>query len=160
MEEALAYYQLMEDFKLTQEEVAKKLGKQRSSVANFLRILKLPRDVVELLQKELLSFGHAKILAGVDDRVKVIRLANTAVSEKLSVRELEKLSKKKNIEAKEKEPTKSHYDSAKLDMYKQKLEQKTGFHFQIKDGKNGAGQLVVKFNNEAEFNDIYEFLLS
>jgi ParB family chromosome partitioning protein len=63
VEEALAYYQLMNEYKLTQEDVAKKLGKERSTVANFLRILNLPRPVIDLLQKEMLSFGHAKILA-------------------------------------------------------------------------------------------------
>jgi len=60
VEEALAYFQLMNEYKLSQEEVAKKLGKERSSVANFLRILNLPRPIIDMLQKELLSMGHAK----------------------------------------------------------------------------------------------------
>ena len=68
VEEALAYYQLMNEYKLTQEDVAKKLGKERSTVANFLRVLNLPRPVIDLLQKEILSFGHAKILASVKER--------------------------------------------------------------------------------------------
>ena len=66
-EEALAYYQLMNEFSLTQEEVAKKIGKERSTIANFLRILKLPREVVQYLQREEISFGHAKVLAAVKD---------------------------------------------------------------------------------------------
>src|SRR5690606_3661162 len=92
----LAYYQLMEDFQRTQEEVAKKLGKERSSIANYLRILKLPREVIEKLQKEELSFGHAKVLAAVKEREQIIRLANECVVGELSVRELEELSKKNN----------------------------------------------------------------
>lgn len=160
VEEALAYFQLMEDFQLTQEEVAKKVGKERSTVANFLRILKLPRDVVELLQKELLSFGHAKVLAAVKDREHCIRVANEAVAKKLSIRETEKLIKAKKKNNKEVvEPTNTFFED-KLDSYKQKLEQRTGFHFGIKSNKKGGGQVLLNFSNEAEFNDIYEFLLN
>ncbi len=157
VEEALAYYQLMEDFQLTQEEVAKKLGKERSSIANYLRILKLPREVIEKLQKEELSFGHAKILAALKEREQVIRLANECVLNSLSVRELEALSKKTNKPkvAKETNP----FYNEKLEDCREKLERSTGFHFQIKSKKTGQGQVVLKFNNEAEFNDIYEYLL-
>ncbi|WP_417337017.1 ParB/RepB/Spo0J family partition protein [Halobacteriovorax marinus] len=158
VEEALAYYQLMDEFNLTQEEVAKKLGKERSTVANFLRILKLPRDVIELLQKELLSFGHAKVLAAEKDREKAIRFANEAATNNLSIRELEKLIKsKKNF--KEPKTTNPFFDE-KLDSLKQKLEKKTGFHFQLTSKKNGAGQVVLKYSNEAEFNDIFEYLMN
>jgi ParB family chromosome partitioning protein len=157
VEEALAYYHLMNEYGLNQEEVAKKLGKERSSVANYLRILKLPREVVELLQKEQLSFGHAKILASIKEREKAIRLANVAVEDGMSVRELEKLSKKKVAPAKERKPV---YEAEKLDQYRQKLENKTGFHFKLAAKNNGSGQVTIKFSNEAEFNDIYEYLLT
>ncbi len=158
VEEALAYFQLMEDYQMTQEDVAKKLGKERSTIANYLRILKLPRDVVEMLQKELLSFGHAKVLAAEKERERIIRLANQAVVEQLSVRELEKLMKSK---VKSSSSSKSNpFFNEKLDQLRQKLEQGTGYHFQIKSGKGGAGTIALKFNNEAEFNDIYEYLMT
>jgi len=79
VEEALAYFQLMNEYKLTQEEVAKKLGKERSTIANFLRVLSLPRPVIDLLQKEFLSLGHAKVLAVVKEAEEAIRLANETV---------------------------------------------------------------------------------
>jgi len=158
VEEALAYYQLMNEYKLTQEEVAKKLGKERSSVANFLRILNLPRPVLELLQKEQLSFGHAKILVGVKEREDAIRHANDAVLNNWSVRELENALKGKKT-LKEKAPKSNPYFDEKLDQFRKLLEQKTGYHFAISSGKNGSGQVIMKFSNEAEFNDIYEFLL-
>ena len=156
VEEALAYYQLMNDFELTQEEVAKKLGKERSTVANFLRILKLPREVIDYLQKENLSFGHAKVLASVKEREKAIRLENEAIAEELSVRELEKRIKKKNS-AKIK-PETNEVDS-RMDSLKQKLERRTGYHFDIKSKKPGVGEIVIKFTNEAEFNDIFDYLI-
>ncbi|MBT3584358.1 MAG: ParB/RepB/Spo0J family partition protein [Halobacteriovoraceae bacterium] len=158
VEEALAYYTLMNDYNLTQEEVAKKLGKERSSIANYLRVLKLPRTIIEMVQKELLSFGHAKILASAKEREEAIRFANLAVDQGLSVRELEKLIKSRRNPKISKELDREGLD--KLDSLRQKLEQRTGWHFGISQKKNGAGQITLKFSNEAEFNDIYEYLLT
>jgi ParB family chromosome partitioning protein len=157
VEEALAYFQLMEEFKLTQEEVAKKIGKERSTIANFLRILKLPRDVISLLKEEKLSFGHAKVLAVVKDPEHTKRLANIAVEQNLSVRELEGLVNKKTKTVKENDSV--HNFAQKLEPLKNKLEQKTGFHFKLNGKKNGSGLVTIKFNNEAEFNDIYQYLM-
>jgi ParB family chromosome partitioning protein len=156
VEEALAYYQLMSEFELTQEEVAKKVGKERSSIANFLRILKLPRQVIDLVQKDHLSFGHAKVMASEQDRDKVIRLANQAAVESWSVKELEKQLKKKMTPLSN---TVEKKDNSKVDQFRQKLEQSTGFHFSLKSKTNGTGEIVIKYSNEAEFNDIYEYLL-
>lgn len=158
VEEALAYFQLMNEFELTQEEVAKKVGKERSTIANFLRILKLPKDVIVSLQKDLLSFGHAKILVGVNDDEMTKRLANEVITKGLSVRELEELAKKS------KKPTKKGANDNKFiaEQYTQlrnKLEQKTGYHFDVKAKKNGAGEITIKFSNEAEFNDIFSYLM-
>lgn len=157
VEEALAYYQLMEEFKLTQEEVAKKIGKDRSTIANFLRILKLPRDVVKLLQTEQLSFGHAKVLAAIKEDELVKRLALETVEKKLSVRELEELASKKPKAAKIAKNKDSFAD--KLAPLKDKLESKTGFHMNLKGKKNGSGLITIKFNNEAEFNDIFNYFM-
>jgi ParB family chromosome partitioning protein len=157
VEEALAYFQLMEEFKLTQEEVAKKIGKERSTIANFLRILKLPRGVISLLQKEQISFGHAKVLASVKDADITKRLAESAAMEKWSVRELEKAIRARKKTAVEGKP--NQFFDERIDFIKNKLEKKTGFHFDIKSKSNGAGNMVIKFNNEAEFNDVFEFLM-
>lgn len=157
VEEALAYFQLMNEFELTQEEVAKKIGKERSTIANFLRILKLPKDVIVSLQKELLSFGHAKILVGMNDDEVIKRLANEVIANNLSVRELEELAKKN------KKPMKKASDNGfiteQYNQLKNKLEQKTGYHFNVKGKKNGAGEIAIKFSNEAEFNDIFAYLM-
>jgi ParB family transcriptional regulator, chromosome partitioning protein len=158
VEEALAYFQLMNEFELTQEEVAKKIGKERSTIANFLRILKLPKDVIVSLQKELLSFGHAKVLVSMNDDELTKRLANEVIAKNLSVRELEELAKNSK-----KKPKMSGKDNKFLtEQYtqlKNKLEQKTGYHFDVKGKKHGAGEIVIKFGNEAEFNDIFSYLM-
>ena len=155
VEEALAYYQLMNEFSLTQEEVAKKIGKERSTIANFLRILKLPREVVQYLQREELSFGHAKVLAAVKDDEQAKRYAREAIESKYSVRELERVIKKKKASAPKE--TNKFFDE-KVDALKSKLEAKTGYHFDLKTKPNGAGTISIKYSNEAEFNDIFEYL--
>ncbi len=159
VEEALSYYQLMSEFELTQEEVAKKIGKERSTIANFLRILKLPREVIGMVQKEQLSFGHAKVLVSVKDDERVKRLANDVLADNLSVRELEQLIKSGN---KKKKPIveKNKYFDSRLDSLKNKLEKKTGFQFAVNSSDKGAGSINIKFSNEAEFNDIYEYLMT
>ena len=158
VEEALAYFQLMNEFKLTQEEVAKKIGKERSTIANFLRILKLPKEVIVSLQKDLLSFGHAKILVGVSDDEIVKRLSNEVIAHGLSVRELEELAKKSKKVVKT-IPSDNKFITEQYTQLKNKLEQKTGYHFDVKPKKNGAGEITIKFSNEAEFNDIFSYLM-
>lgn len=158
VEEGLAYFQLMNDFGLTQEEVAKKIGKERSTIANFLRILRLPQEVVMLLNKEQLSFGHAKVLVAISEAELIKRMANEAATKQLSVRELEELVKKSRPgkAAKEKD---SKFIDERYTQLRGRLEKKTGFHFGMKTGKNGSGSITIKFSNEAEFNDIFSYLM-
>lgn len=157
VEEALAYYQLMNEFNLTQEEVAKKIGKDRSTIANFLRILKLPREVLQMIQKEELSFGHAKVLVAVKEDEMIKRLALEVAQNQLSVRELELLIKKQSKPTPKKA---NHFFDEKIDAIKKKLEVKTGYHIDINSKPNGSGTIVFKYGNEAEFNDIFEFIIS
>ncbi|MBL7665405.1 MAG: ParB/RepB/Spo0J family partition protein [Bacteriovoracaceae bacterium] len=156
VEEALSYYQLMEEFSLTQEEVAKKIGKERSTIANFLRILKLPREVISMVQKEALTFGHAKILSGLKEREDIIRLANRVVAEGLSVRELEKLSTQRSKPLSDKT---NPFFNQSAQSFKEKLEKRTGYHFDIASKSNGSGTIKIKFEDEAQFNDIFQFLM-
>ena len=81
------------------------------------------------------------------------------VADSLSVRETEKLLKKKVSTPSARSETNKLLNK-KLDQFKDKLEQKTGYHFKLSTNKSGGGQFSIKFSNEAEFNDIYEFLLS
>lgn len=89
LEEATAYQRLMEEFSMTQEQVATRVGKSRSSVANTLRLLQLPASIQRLLREGQLSAGHARALLGTPDRSFQESLARTIVNEKLSVREVE-----------------------------------------------------------------------
>src|SRR3954471_12074803 len=89
IEEGEGYHKLSEDFGLTHQEIAETVGKDRTTVANMLRVLQLPAPVKRLLQDRKLTIGHAKVLLGLDDPAEIGRLANEIVGEGLSVRELE-----------------------------------------------------------------------
>jgi ParB family transcriptional regulator, chromosome partitioning protein len=91
IDEALGYFQLMQDFALTQEEVATRMGKDRASVANHLRLLKLPEAIIDDLKRQILSFGHGKVLLSLDDQDLRLRARAQIVQKKLSVRETEQL---------------------------------------------------------------------
>lgn len=91
VDEGLAYLQLMEEFTLTQEEVAKRVGKERATVANYVRLLKLPQAIIDDLKKQALSFGHGKALLGLDDNDARLLARAQIVERRLSVRDTEAL---------------------------------------------------------------------
>lgn len=91
VDEALAYFQLMQDFTLTQEEVAARVGKDRATVANYLRLLRLPEAIIDDLKRSILSFGHGKALLSLDDVDNRLRARAIIVEKRLSVRDAEAL---------------------------------------------------------------------
>ena len=95
-EEAVAYDRLMREFGLSQEEIAGQLGKSRPAVANALRLLDLPEEVVKMLVDGVLTAGHGRTLLGLKDRNQIVPLANRCVSRNLSVREMEQVVKQAN----------------------------------------------------------------
>jgi ParB family transcriptional regulator, chromosome partitioning protein len=89
IEEGEGYHRLTHEFGLTQQQIAETVGKDRTTIANMLRVLQLPPSVRKLLQEGKLTMGHAKVLLGLDDQAKIVSLANEIVGEGLTVRELE-----------------------------------------------------------------------
>jgi ParB family chromosome partitioning protein len=91
IDEALAYAQLAEDFTLTQEEVAVRVGKDRATVANHMRLLRLPEAVIDDLKKQILTFGHGKALLSLEDNDARLQIRAQVVEKRLSVRDTEAL---------------------------------------------------------------------
>jgi ParB family chromosome partitioning protein len=115
MEEAAAYQQLIEDFNLTQEEVAHKVGKSRSAVTNLLRLFQLPPQVQRLVAEGRVSAGHAKALLGTPDRAFQEALARRVVAEGLTVRDVEEAIRQRNgIGATDRSPASPSAVAAKL----------------------------------------------
>jgi ParB family chromosome partitioning protein len=95
IEEAEAYARLAGEFKLTQQQIAEKVGKERATVANSLRLLQLPQQVREMIVRNEISQGHAKVLLSLPDATQQLELARKVMTQKLSVRQLEKMAAKK-----------------------------------------------------------------
>jgi ParB family chromosome partitioning protein len=104
LEEAAAYQRLIDEFALTQEQVAERIGKDRSTVANSIRLLKLPAPVRQLVEDERLTMGHARALLGLEHADAIERAARTVVAKGLSVRATEALVKKTRTPAPDKKP--------------------------------------------------------
>jgi ParB family chromosome partitioning protein len=162
VEEALAYYRLISELKLTQEEVVKKLGKSRASISNLLRLLKLPRSVIDMLQKDEISLGHGKVLLSLDSEVYIIDLAKRVIQEDLSVRDLERIIKARE-QFKGKPGTKLDENSIvveKLKKLESSLEGKIGSKIRLKHkGRENKGRIEISYRNINEFNSLYDFLM-
>ena len=154
MEEANAYAQLMDMFHLTQEEVAKRVGKSRSAVANSLRLLKLPEDVKTLVEDGGLSAGHARALLGISDEKLLSETAAKAADGKLTVRAVEKIAA--DSEKPEKRTKFSHKDS----FYKEieiSLESRLGRRVTVTAGKN-KGTLNLEFYDKDDLSALAQKL--
>ena len=155
MEEARAYSRLINEFGLTQDLVAQSVGKERSTIANLLRLLTLPKEVQESIQNENLSLGHAKLLAGLSSEDQQIRLAHKTMQEGLSVRQLElligegKKPKTLNMKIERSRPFRNLEDQ---------LRKRLGTKVQIKGGTRG-GQMVIHFFSNDELDRIVSTMM-
>lgn len=149
IEEALAYDKLMKMFSLTQEEVAKKVGKSRPAVANTVRLLNLPAEVQRLVIEGKLSEGHARALLGLNDPEKIILMAKKIIEDNWTVRQ---------VEAKVRElTTKKSMDSATVDpkllAMESELRMKLGAQVKIQRQGSG-GKIMIEFYSDEELSDI------
>ena len=155
MEQARAYEKLSGEFGLTQEEMAERTGKNRSSVANFLRLLKLPSEVKHEIEQGRLSFGHAKVLMMLDDPEALLRVARRVAEKALSVRQTEELvygltqPAEKRVREKKTDPN--------VRAAEQELERLLGTRVEIKDRK-GKGKIVIAYASLEEFDRILDAL--
>ena len=124
VEEALGYGALIDRFGLTQDQLAKQVGKSRTAITNMLRLLDLPEEVLELLRSGELKEGHARALLGLDDEAHMILLANRTVASGLSVREVEAAVKRMNALAEEKEDVVEDASTVQVRLHMKELEKR------------------------------------
>tara|TARA_B100000579_G_scaffold51965_1_gene36160 strand:- start:230 stop:1078 length:849 start_codon:yes stop_codon:yes gene_type:complete len=153
IEEAQGYQRLINEFSYDQEKVARFIGKSRSHVTNCIRLLSLPKDVLNLIEKNKLSPGHGKILVGLDN---ASFLANKIIDKKLSVRQAENLVK---IFKTNKISKKSHKDP-NLKELEQLLIEKIGLNVLIKNKKNNSGSILFEYKDIDQLNKIIEIIKS
>jgi len=153
IEEARGYQRLIEEFLYDQEKVAKFIGKSRSHIANFLRLLNLPEEVLKLIEAKKLSVGHAKILVGLNNAEFV---AKKIIEKNLSVRQAENFVKIFKIK---KQSFKSLKDP-NLKALEISIIEKTGLNILIKNKKNNTGTLVLEYKDLDQLNKIIEIIKS
>jgi len=158
MEAAAAYQRLVEEFKLTQDEIASQVGKDRATVANYLRLLKLPAEVRGNVASGALSMGHARALVALPADADQKRLARDVVAKGLSVRETEALVKKaldtRPGNAAPPAPSKKDVHTRAAE---EQLRIKLGTPVEIRR-KGKGGTIAIAFTNETELQRIYEYL--
>ncbi|MBR5282902.1 MAG: ParB/RepB/Spo0J family partition protein [Alistipes sp.] len=157
IEIALGMQRLIEECGLTQEAMADKVGKKRSTVSNYMRLLNLPDEVQLALKEGLITMGHAKAIAGIDAEQQLWALKR-CLKKALSVRQMEELARKLAEQAdKDATPAEEEYPES----YSRLVEQLESFFSQnisIKRGKNGGGKIVIDFSGDAEIESFIERL--
>jgi len=154
IEEAYAYHQLHEEFQLTQEEISKRVGKERSTVANFLRLLRLPDTVKKLLAAGQLSMGHARAILAVDSPKKQEQLAERVVKRNLNVRQTEMLASESSPKAEQPEKEKDVFTRDAEDRLAKTLRSKVEI-----DRKRRGGVIHIRFGSEDELIRLVEELM-
>jgi len=156
MEEAIALKRIVDEFELTHQEVAQAVGKSRTAVSNLLRLNNLNGDVQLLLEHGDIEMGHARALLPLSES-KQVEIANIVVEKQLSVRDTEKLAKKRSIEKPASPAQKSNENLMAIEGF---LTQQLGTKVSLSQTKNGKGKLVINFDQNDKLQEILSLLKS
>lgn len=160
LEVAISYQRLMDECQLTHEALADRVGKERSTISNYVRLLKLPAVIQNSVKEGKISMGHARSLAGVDNLALQLQCHRDVLEQGLSVRALE--NKIKTIQASKNHDVQTQKMSSAVDAEIKKIKEKISHHLgtkvQIKRNAVGQGSFVIDFNSDEEFNKISEIL--
>ena len=155
IEVAISYQRLIDECNMTQEEVSEKVGKSRSAVANFLRLLKLPAEVQIAIRDGHISMGHARALININDKEEQLRLLQQIIMDEMNVRQTEEMADKAKGKA-DKERKQTNYIPEHFKSSIKKLSQTLNTKVKVKRNVKGQGRVVIDFKDEAEFDRIME----
>jgi len=153
MEKAHALSRMTEELKLTQEQVGQKLGLDRSTIANFVRLLELPEEVQEMVSRGTLSAGHARAILALGDPDEQCLLAVKAVNEALSVREIERLAARGLSAAPKPRPALS----PQVKLLQQRLQEALGTRVELRT-RGKRGRIIVHFSDGEQFDRLFEIM--
>jgi ParB family chromosome partitioning protein len=156
LEEAQAYQMLIDRFDMTQEQVAERVGRDRSTVTNILRLLRLHDDVKKELLNGTIEMGHARALLAISDVISQREICSEIIKKNLTVREVENRVKKN---AAGKKPARKAQTNPFIKEAEMKLSQQLESRVEIKPGARG-GKIVLKYSSEKELNRLYDLLMS
>lgn len=158
VEEALGYKSLMDAYNLTQDEVAKAVGKSRPAVANVMRLLNLPEEIQDMLKEGKISAGHARALLGIADKENMIEIAKSIASQDLTVRDVERLAKKQSSDKKTK-AEKQHQKRAPIyDEVELSLNEHLSRRVKVMNDKENNGTLQIEFYSEDDLVQLAKLL--
>ncbi|HYF82261.1 MAG TPA: ParB/RepB/Spo0J family partition protein [Clostridia bacterium] len=155
IEEALAYKSLIEEYSMTQDEIAKQIGKSRPAIANSLRLLQLPQNIKSMIAEGKISQGHARALLAIEGEKKQLEMAEKIISQQLNVRQIEKLAQ----ETKHKEKTDTPPDKYQLEInqLEEKLKASLGTKVTIQHKRN-RGRIEIEYYSNEELDRIVDLL--
>jgi ParB family chromosome partitioning protein len=155
IEIGLGYQRLMDECAMTQEEVATRMGMDRSTVSNYIRMLKLPPDIIVAVRNGSLSMGHARALINAGEVDKQLFVFNTIISKKLSVRQTEDLVKQLYKPAKKKEAGSANQKN-NFSHIQQQISSQLGTKVKLEHHKTGRGKIVLEYFSVEELNSLLE----
>ncbi|HSM01710.1 MAG TPA: ParB/RepB/Spo0J family partition protein [Acidimicrobiia bacterium] len=155
LEEAAAYRSLMEDFAMSHEQVAERVGKSRSTITNTVRLLNLPGAIQGLLAEGSLSAGAARALLGTSDSAFAVRIANRAAEEGWSVRRVEEAVRDHESSDTGEDPAPKRERPAEIIALEERLSDRLGSPVKIQYGSRGGGRLVIRFGSVDDLERIY-----
>ena len=158
IEVAISYQRLMVECDLTHESLSERVGKKRSTISNYVRLLKLPPQIQSSIKNNEISMGHARSLAGIEDVGLQLDLYKEVLKRNLSVRALENLIKSYSTENKPSAPGKSNELPAEVKKIQDNLSSTFGTSVKIKRSESGSGEINIKFKSDREFNEILAVL--
>lgn len=154
IEVAISYQRLIEECKLTQEELSQRVGKKRSTISNYLRLLKLPAEIQEGIREGKISMGHARALINIDNDAEQLAVYEQILKDTLSVRKTEELAKNKKAERSKKHPS----SVVPLSLLDKKIKANLAEHFNVKvkfqRKDEEQGRIVIPFGSEEELDRI------
>jgi len=156
IEEAEAYRRLIEEFGLTQEGCAERVGKERSSIANSLRLLKLPEEVKERLIDGSLNMGHARALLGLGDEEAIKRAATEVIARRLSVRQTESLVRRLKVGEAPPAPKEESSGRAEVRAIEERLQRALGTRVRLVDRGKGRGKIEIEYFSYEELDRLLE----
>jgi len=158
IEVAISYQRLMVECDLTHESLSERVGKKRSTISNYVRLLKLPPQIQSSIKNNEISMGHARSLAGVEDVGLQLDIYKEVLNKNLSVRALENIIRSYSAETKSAAPKKSKELPAEVKRIQDNLSSTLGTSVKIKRGEAGNGEISIKFKSDREFNEILAVL--
>ena len=157
VEEALAYQSLISEYDLSQEELAERLSKKRTTITNSLRLLKLEEEILNYIREGKLKEGHGRALLAIPEGKKRLALARECVEKKLSVREVEKRSQEQTVQKKKKKPLSGQLSSIFKDL-EEKMRENLGTKVKIIPKNENKGKLEIEYYSQEDLERIYVLL--